>query len=55
MSNKKRDIEILVGKIRETQKKIDTFKENGISEKKIERLELLKLQYEDQLVNLELE
>jgi len=53
MSNRNRDIEILVNKINETQKKIEAFKKNSISDKKIKRLELLKLQFEEQLIGLE--
>lgn len=50
--SKERDIEILEHKIKEITNKILVFKKNKISEKKIEGLELMKLKYEDQLIEL---
>jgi len=47
--NKERDIEILEHKIAELDKKIILYEKRGISEKKIEKLEILKLKYEAQL------
>ena len=47
-----RDIEILEYKIAELTEKIKTFKAQKISERKVERLEALKLKYEVQLGNL---
>jgi len=51
--SKERDIEILKHKIAELEEKIANFKEYGISEKKIQNLEILKLKYEDELSELE--
>jgi len=47
--SKERDIEILEHKIAELEEKILKFQTFGISNKKIEKLEILKLMYEDQL------
>jgi hypothetical protein len=47
--SKERDIQILEHKINELEEKISKFEEFGISDKKIEKLEILKLKYEDQL------
>ena len=52
--SKQRDIEILEYKITELEEKIIIYQENNISQKKIERLELKKLRYEDQLTEIEL-
>lgn len=52
--SKERDIEILEHKIAELEKKIIVYNDNNISEKKIVKLEILKLKYEDQLVEIEL-
>ena len=52
--SKERDIEILEHKIAELEKKIIVYNDNNISEKKIAKLEILKLKYEDQLVEIEL-
>jgi len=50
---KARDIEILEHKIAELDTKIANFKKYNISDKKIENLEILKLKYEDQLVEIQ--
>lgn len=52
--SKTRDIEILEHKISELITKIQRYHEVGISPKKIERLEILKLKYEDQLEEINL-
>jgi uncharacterized protein YigA (DUF484 family) len=52
--SKERNIQILEHKIAELEEKIQKFHEYGISNKKIERLEILKLKYEDQLAEIEL-
>ena len=52
--SKEREIEILEHKIAELENKITNFEKFGISEKKTENLRILKLKYEDQLVELEL-
>jgi len=52
--SKERNIEILEHKITELEGKIIKFQNNNISEKKITRLELLKLKYETQLEEIEL-
>ena len=52
--SKERDIQILEHKISELEQKLLKFQEYGISEKKIEKLEILKLKYEDQLTEIEL-
>lgn len=52
MENKKRAIEILEHKINEMKNKIEAFRKHGISDKKAERLEILKLKYEQQLEEL---
>ena len=51
--SKERDIEILEHKIAEYEKKIANFKKYGISQKKIDSLELLKLKAEDDLVEIQ--
>ena len=51
--SKERDIQILEHKIAEIEQKILKFQEYGISNKKIERLEVLKLKYEDQLAEIQ--
>lgn len=53
--SKERNIEILKHKINEINEKIEVFKKNGISEKKIKDLTIMKLKYEDDLAELELE
>ena len=50
---KERLVQILTHKINELEKKITNYKKFGISEKKIEKLELMKLKYEDELVEIE--
>jgi len=52
--SKERDIEILKYKIADLESKIQAFYDNGISQKKIDRLEMLKLKYETQLEEIEL-
>jgi hypothetical protein len=52
--SKERDIQILEHKIAELEQKILKFQEFGISAKKTEKLEILKLKYEDQLAEIEL-
>jgi hypothetical protein len=51
--SKERDIQILEHKIADLDEKIIKYNEFGISNKKIERLELMKLKYEDQLAEIE--
>lgn len=51
---KERDIQILEHKIAELEVKIANFEKYNISDKKREALELKKLQYEDQLAELQL-
>ena len=55
MENKKRLVEVLEHKINEMDKKIEAFHKHGISQKKVERLEILKLKYEQQLEELLIE
>lgn len=50
--SKERDIQILEHKISETEKKILKFEELKISDKKIQKLEIMKLKYENQLEEL---
>jgi hypothetical protein len=50
--SKERDIQILEHKIAELEIKIANFVKYGISEKKKQNLELLKLKYEDQLAEI---
>ena len=52
MCNEKQT-QILGHKIAELDEKIILYKERGISEKKIKRLEMLKLKYETQLEEIE--
>jgi hypothetical protein len=52
--SKERDIQILEYKIADLETKIDNFIANKISQKKIDRLEMLKLKYEQQLEDIEL-
>ena len=52
--SKERDIQILEYKIADLEIKIANFVKYNISEKKREALELKKLQYEDQLAELQL-
>jgi len=49
--SKERDIQILEHKIAELEVKIVNFNKYGISDNKIKNLELLKLKYEDQLLD----
>lgn len=51
--SKERDIQILEHKIAELEIKIANFEKYGISDKKKQNLELLKLKYEDQLAEIE--
>ena len=51
--SKERNVQILEYKIAELERKIQTFIDNKISEKKINRLKLLKLKYETQLEEIE--
>lgn len=51
--SKERDIEILEYKIADLETKIDNFYANNISQKKIDRLEMLKLKYESQLEDIQ--
>jgi hypothetical protein len=51
--SKERDIEILEHKIAEIDVKIANFEKYNISQKKIEALEIKKLQYEDQLAEIQ--
>jgi len=51
--SKARDIEILTHKIAELEVKIANFYKFKISDKKIETLELQKLKYEDQLLDIQ--
>lgn len=53
--SKERNIQILEHKIAELEKKIIKFDERGISDKKIERLRILKLKYENELEEILLE
>jgi hypothetical protein len=53
--SKERDIQILEHKIADLENKIIKFGERGISEKKTEKLRILKLKYEDELEELMLE
>ena len=50
--SKERDIQILEHKIAEITTKIANFEKYDISDKKIQALELKKLQYEDQLAEI---
>ena len=52
--NKEREIEILEHKIADLEIKIANLNKFKISEKKIQNLELQKLKYEDQLLDLTL-
>lgn len=52
--SKERDIEILEYKIADLESKIQAYIDNDISQKKIDRLEMLKLKYETQLEEIEL-
>jgi len=51
--SKERDIQILEHKIANLELKINNFVKYGITEKKIENLEILKLKYETELQELE--
>lgn len=51
--SKERDIEILQHKIAELDVKITNFEKNKIPEKKIENIRIMKLQYEDELSDLQ--
>jgi hypothetical protein len=51
--SKERDIQILEHKIADLEAKIANFEKYNISEKKKEALELKKLQYEDQLAEIQ--
>jgi hypothetical protein len=53
MNNKVKDIEILEHRISELELKINNFEKNNISEKKLENLRILKLQFEDKLSELQ--
>jgi len=50
---KERDIQILERKIADLEQKIINFEKYGISDKKKQNLEILKLKYEDQLIEIE--
>jgi hypothetical protein len=50
--SKERDIQILEHRIAEIDVKIENFEKYGISEKKKQNLEILKLKYEDQLAEI---
>ena len=50
--SKERNIQILEHKIAELEKRIVRFEEREISDKKTEKLRLMKLRYEDQLEEL---
>ena len=52
--SKERDIQILEHKIAELEVKIANFEKYNISEKKKQNLVILKLQYEDQLAEIQL-
>lgn len=52
--SKERDIEILERKIAVLEEKILVYYDYNISQKKIDRLEMRKLKYEDQLAEIEL-
>jgi hypothetical protein len=49
---KERDIQILEHKIADLEQKIINFEKFGISDKKKQNLEILKLKYEDQLTEI---
>jgi len=49
---KERDIENLEHKIAEIEEKLDNYEKYDLTEKKIHKLEILKLQYEDELSEL---
>jgi hypothetical protein len=51
--SKDREIEILQHKIADLDIKIVNVKKHNISNKKIENLEILKLKYEDRLLEIE--
>jgi len=51
--SKDRDIEVLQRKIAELEAKIENYKKNDISNKKIDNLKIQKLEYEDKLSELE--
>ena len=51
--SKERDIQILERKIAELEHKINKLQEQDAPNKKIESLEMKKLEYEDELVELE--
>jgi hypothetical protein len=51
--SKERDIEILEHKIAEIDKKVANFVKYGISQKKIDNLEIMKLKYEDELAEIQ--
>jgi hypothetical protein len=51
--SKERDIQILEHKIAELEIKIANFEKFGISDKKVQNLEILKLKYEDQLAEID--
>lgn len=51
--SKERDIQILEHKIAELENKIINFVKYGISDKKKQNLEILKLKYEDQLAEID--
>lgn len=53
--NKGREIEILEHKIAELDVKIANFIKYDISDKKKQNLKLLKLKYEDQLLDMQLQ
>ncbi len=47
--SKERNIQILEHKIAELEKKIDSFEKRKVSNKKNNKLKIMKLKYEDQL------
>jgi len=51
--SKEKDIQILEYKIAELDEKIILYEQRGISQKKIDRLAILKLKYETQLEEIE--
>jgi len=53
--SKEREIQILEHKIAQLEKKINEFNKYNISPKKIENLEILKLKYEDELIEIDVE
>ena len=51
--SKERDVEVLKHKIAELEVEIEISNKYNISDKKINKLEILKMKYEDQLAELE--